>query len=143
IMGRSSGGYGAIYHAMTQPGMFAAVADHSGDCYFEFMALPEIARLHLNLSRYGGLDGFMEDTRLNTPKNQAFYEIIGILAFAATFSPNPNAPHGFDLPIDIETGALRDDVWQRCLAFDPVRLVSNHVNALKQLKEVFIDCGQF
>src|SRR3954447_10477448 len=39
VIGRSSGGYGAIYHAMTRPGMFNAVADHSGDSYFEYMAI--------------------------------------------------------------------------------------------------------
>ncbi len=145
IMGRSSGGYAAIYHAMTRPGLFAAAADHSGDSYFEYMAIPEIARLHLNLSRYGGLDGFMEDTKLNTPKSQAFYEMVSILTFAATFAPNPAALHGFDLPIDLETGAIRADVWQRCLQFDPVRMVTNPVYAdvLRNLKELFIDCGQF
>jgi enterochelin esterase-like enzyme len=145
IMGRSSGGYGAIYHAMTSPGVFSAVADQSGDSYFEYMALPEIAKLHMHLARYGGLDGFMEDTKLNTPKNSAFYSVISTLTFAASYSPNPDAPHGFDLPIDLETGALREDVWQRCLAFDPVRMVTipAYADALRNLKELFIDCGQF
>jgi enterochelin esterase-like enzyme len=145
IMGRSSGGYAALYHAMTRPGMFAAVADHSGDAYFEYVALPQIAQLHMNLGRYGGLDGFMEDTKLNTPKNQAFYDTISALTFAATFAPNPDAPHGFDLPIDLETGALREDVWLRCLEFDPVRLVTKpaYAETLRGLRELFIDCGQF
>src|SRR5215813_12050620 len=145
IIGRSSGGYGALYHAMTRPGMFSAVADHSGDAYFEYMALPEIARLHMNLSRYGGLDGLMEDTKLNTPKGQAFYDVISILTWAATFAPNESVPYGFDLPIELDTGALREDVWQRCLAFDPVRMVTkpNYAEALRNVKELFIDCGQF
>jgi enterochelin esterase family protein len=143
ILGRSSGGYAAIYHAMTNPGMFAAVADHSGDSYFEYMALPEIARLHLNLSRYGGLDGLMEDTKINSPKKQAFYDTISTLTFCATFAPNPDAPYGFDLPIDLDTGALREDVWARCLQFDPVRMVEHHVDALRNLKELFIDCGKY
>jgi enterochelin esterase-like enzyme len=145
IMGRSSGGYGALYHAMTRPGLFTAVADHSGDCYFEYMALPQIAQLHMNIGRYGGLDGLMEDTKLNTPKNQAFYETISILTFAATFAPNADAPYGFDLPIELDTGALREDVWQKSLKFDPIRLVTKpeHAEALRSLKELFIDCGQF
>src|SRR5262249_23486711 len=130
---------------MTRPGLFQAVADHSGDSYFEFMALPDIARLHRNLARYGGLDGLMEDTKKNTPKDQAFYDTISILTWAATFAPNPDAPHGFDLPIDLETGALREDVWERCLVYDPVRLIKNrrHADALATLRELFIDCGQF
>jgi hypothetical protein len=130
---------------MTRPGLFGAAADHNGDAYFPYMALPEIARLHRHLAQYGGLDGFMADTRLNTPKPQAFFEIVSVLTFAATFAPNPASTYGFDLPIDLETGALREDVWQRCLAFDPVRLVTEpaHAAALKNLKELFIDCGQF
>ncbi|HVO43511.1 MAG TPA: alpha/beta hydrolase-fold protein [Aggregatilineales bacterium] len=143
VLGRSSGGYGAVYHAMTHPGFFAAVADHSGDAYFEFMAMPEIARLHTNLARYGGLDGLMEDAKQNTPKNGAFYDLVSILTWAATFAPNPDAPHGFDLPIDLETGALREDVWQRCLNFDPVRMIPRHVDALRGLRELFIDCGLY
>ncbi|MEO8202935.1 MAG: alpha/beta hydrolase-fold protein, partial [Betaproteobacteria bacterium] len=31
--GKSSGGYGAIVHAMKYPGYWGAVADHSGDAY--------------------------------------------------------------------------------------------------------------
>src|SRR5262249_20347945 len=125
IMGRSSGGYAALYHAMTRPGLFQALAPPSGGSFFLFMSLSAIARLHRNLARYGGLDGLMEDTKKNTPKDQAFYDTISILTWAATFAPNPNAPHGFDLPIDLETGALREDVWERCLVYDPVRLIKN------------------
>ncbi len=145
IMGRSSGGYGALYHAMTRPGMFGAVADHSGDAYFEFSALPEIASLHRHLGKFGGLDGIMAEAKLNRPKDQAFFDAVTILTFAATFAPNPAAPYGFDLPIDPETGALREDVWARCLAFDPVRMVTQpaHAAALRNVKELFIDCGAF
>jgi enterochelin esterase family protein len=143
VLGRSSGGYGAIYHAMTAPGVFAAAADHSGDAYFEFMAIPEIARLHLNLTKYNGLEGLMEETRKPTPKSGSFYELVSILTFAATYAPNPDAPYGFDLPIDLATGALRKDVWERCLAFDPVRMIPNHAEALRGLRELFIDCGSY
>src|SRR5260221_6131274 len=99
----------------------------------------------MNLARFGGLDGLMEDTKVNTPKSQAFFDTISTLTFAATFAPNANAAHGFDLPIDLETGALREDVWQRCLQYDPVRLIANpeYADALRNVKELFIDCGQF
>ena len=35
--GKSSGGYGAIVHAMRYPDAWGAVADHSGDAYFDFV----------------------------------------------------------------------------------------------------------
>ena len=145
VMGRSSGGYAALYHAMMNPGMFAAVADHSGDAYFEFMALPDIARLHRNLMRFGGLDGFFAATKQLGSKDQAFYDSVSILTFAATFAPNEEALYGFDLPIDMETGALREDVWERCKRFDPLNLASDpdHAAALRGLNELFIDCGMY
>lgn len=145
VMGRSSGGYAALYHAMMTPGMFAAVADHSGDAYFEFMALPDIARLHRNLMRFGGLDGLFAATKQTGSKDQAFYDSVSILTFAATFAPNDAAPYGFDLPIDMETGALREDVWERCKHFDPINLAGDpdHAASLRGLKELFIDCGMY
>ncbi len=143
IMGRSSGGYGALYHVMTRPGMFAAAADHSGDAYFEFSYLPQIAALTTNLARLGGLDAYMAETLKNGSKNQAFFEVASALTFAATFAPNPDSPYGFDLPIDAKTGALRQDVWARCLPNDPLHMVTQYADALRQLKELFIDCGTY
>ncbi len=47
----------------------------------------------------------------------------------------------FDLPFDLETGEIREDVWARWLEHDPVRLVEKHVKNLKSLKLLFIDAG--
>ncbi|HEX2567640.1 MAG TPA: alpha/beta hydrolase-fold protein, partial [Burkholderiales bacterium] len=35
--GKSSGGYGAIIHGMKYPKYWGAIADHSGDSYFDFV----------------------------------------------------------------------------------------------------------
>jgi hypothetical protein len=35
--GKSSGGYGSIIHGMRYPKTWGAIADHSGDAYFEFV----------------------------------------------------------------------------------------------------------
>ncbi len=35
--GKSSGGYGAIVHGMSNPDTWGAIADHSGDAYFDFV----------------------------------------------------------------------------------------------------------
>ena len=48
--------------------------------------------------RFGGLDGFFAATQQLGSKDQAFYDSVSILTFAATFAPNPDAPYGFDLP---------------------------------------------
>jgi enterochelin esterase family protein len=36
---------------------------------------------------------------------------------------------------------MRDDVWQRWLEHDPVRLVEKHVENLKSLKLLYLDAG--
>jgi enterochelin esterase family protein len=144
IIGRSSGGYGALVQAMTQPGFFAAAADHSGDSYFEFTYFAQIASLDANLARVGGLDAYMAETQVAGPKNQTFFELASALTFCAAFAPNPAAPYGFDLPVD-SAGTIRPDVWARCLRGDPLNLldIPGHAEALRRLKLLFIDCGAF
>jgi enterochelin esterase family protein len=43
VLGKSSGGFGSLHLAMTQPGYFAAFASHSGDTYFPMAAVPLFA----------------------------------------------------------------------------------------------------
>ena len=57
ISGKSSGGYGAMVQSMRHPELFSAVANHSGDIYFEFGLLPDLAKLHANLLKLGGRRG--------------------------------------------------------------------------------------
>jgi dienelactone hydrolase len=45
------------------------------------------------------------------------------------------------LPFDPATGRLIDDVWQRWLAVDPVRMVPMHADAVRGLRAVYIDAG--
>jgi enterochelin esterase family protein len=144
IIGRSSGGYGALYHAMTRPGMFAAAACHSGDAYFLYSTLPEIAKLSRHLESFGGLAGLLAEAKMPRAKSSSFFEAAVLLAQCANCAPNIDEPHGFDLPIDLPTGALREDVWARLLAYDPIHLVRQpaHAAALAGLKELFIDCGR-
>src|SRR5829696_4535019 len=50
--GKSSGGYGAIIHGMQYAEYWGAVADHSGDAYFEWCYLPDWPRTLNELARY-------------------------------------------------------------------------------------------
>lgn len=149
IAGKSSGGYGALVQAMRHPGLFAAVACHSGDMYFEYCYKPDFVRF-LNAADRLGIDSpeslaaFLADFRPKMhPKPPNFFDIIHISAMAACYSPNPDSPCGFDLPFEFYTGEPKPDVWQRWLAHDPVSMLDSaeHVEALKQLKLLFLDCG--
>jgi len=144
ITGKSSGGYGAMVQSMRHPETFSAMASHSGDIYFEFGLLPDLAKLHANLLKFNGLEGFIEQIPTIKPKSHdPFFSVLGMLCYGAAYAPNPAAHRGFEMPIDMETGALREDVWQRWLAWDPVRMIDQreHIEAWKQLSYIYLDCG--
>jgi hypothetical protein len=45
------------------------------------------------------------------------------------------------MPFDLDTGELREDVWERWLEHDPVRLADKYVENLRSLKLLYIDAG--
>ncbi len=141
VLGKSSGGYGSVILAMRHPETLGLMASHSGDMYFELCYKPDLVPTLRGLKKYGGLDSFWERFPTIHPKDHDFNSTLNIIAMAAAYSPNPQAPHGFDLPVDLETGELRDDVWARWLEWDPVYLVDKHLDALKSLRLIYIDAG--
>lgn len=141
VIGKSSGGYGALMLAMQNPDVFGALACHSGDMYFEHCYKPDIVAALRGLKKFGGLEKFWNEFPTIHPKDHDFNATLNMIAMSACYSPNPNAPHGFDLPFDIETGELREDVWVRWLAHDPVQLVDNHLAALRSLRLIYFDAG--
>jgi hypothetical protein len=66
---------------------------------------------------------------------------VNVIAMAAHYSPRPGAPLGLELPFELPTARLRDDVWARWLEHDPVRFVPRAGAAFRQLAGVFLDCG--
>jgi enterochelin esterase-like enzyme len=145
IMGRSSGGFGAITQAMHHPDVFGAFACQSGDLYWEYTCLPGLSRMHQHLERHGGLDAFIDAIPTLRPKSGAFWDLIMTVCWSAAFGSNPDAPHGFDLPIDPATGALNECVWSRWLEHDPIRKLDDpaYADALRRARLAFIDVGQF
>ena len=74
-------------------------------------------------------------------KDKDDFLTLNILGMAACYSPEPAAELGVGLPFDLATGLPRDDVWARWLAFDPLRMLPAHVDALRALKLLYLDCG--
>jgi hypothetical protein len=46
------------------------------------------------------------------------------------------------LPFDVATGRLVPDVWERWLAWDPVRMAPARADALRGLQAIWIDAGR-
>jgi enterochelin esterase family protein len=144
VAGHSSGGFGALRFGMLHADIFGLVADHSGDKYFEFAFKPMLGDLLRYAEQNGeaGLAALLADPG-EALRNGAPHEVLSLLGTAAAYSPNAKSPLGFDLPIDLHSGALRPEVWARWLAFDPLEIVEKHAQALRSLKLLYLDCARF
>ncbi len=140
VMGKSSGGYGALIMAMRHADKFGLVCSTSGDAYFEFCYFPGIAEGFRTMK--GDAKALVEKFwREDERKSKDDFAALNTIGMSACYSPNEKSKLGFDLPFDTETGEIRQDVWARWLAHDPVRLVEKSVDNLKSLKLLFIDAG--
>ena len=166
--GKSSGGYGAIIHAMKYPRHWGAIADHSGDAYFDFVywhdwpnTLNELAKHRVPQRRPGRYDALLEarrkklsdgvdDGRIRRFLNSVWKKeklstaqthCIMNLCMAATYDADPRAPNGFRVPFNLESGELIEARWREWRRHDPIRLVPRYKSNLKTLRGIYVDCG--
>ena len=166
--GKSSGGYGAIIHGMKYARHWGAIADHSGDAYFDFVyrhdwpnTLNELQRHRRPRRKPGRYDALRDSRRkrladgLDDGRIRRFLDAVWKkeklssaeghcimnLCMAATYDADPRAPLGFRVPFNMETGELIEERWRRWLRHDPVNLVARYRDNLKSLRGIFIDCG--
>jgi len=143
ITGKSSGGYGAMVASMLRPDVFGAMASHAGDALFEHCYLVELARVARALrDEYdGSYERFLADFRSRPAFSKDSDDgLLETWALAACYSAEPDGT--VTLPFDPATGRLRDEVWQRWLALDPVRMAAGHAEALRSLRGVYLDAGR-
>ena len=143
IMGKSSGGFGSLHHAMNRPDVWSAVACHSGDMNFDFCYGRDFPRLANVLHRAGGAKPWLEAFNAQVKKRGEDMEAMGVFAMAACYSPNLALDPPVDLPIDIETCERIPAVWERWLTFDPVQHIqqADVQQALRSLKLLYFECG--
>lgn len=144
LFGKSSGGYGAIVHGMLHADHWGAVACHSGDMAFELCYLGDFPKTVMHLARFNGnVSEFIGHIRGGKKVSGQDMHHLMMLAMAATYDPAPQAPHGVQLPVTMDTCEVIEERWERWLEWDPVRLVErDDVQAnLSSLGGVYIDCG--
>ncbi len=137
VMGKSSGGYGALIMAMRRADLFGLACSTSGDCYFEFCYLPDFPKTFRAVK--GNPQKLIEkmwDEEVRKGKDD--FSGLNIIGMSACYSPNGAK---FDLPFDLQTGEIRQNIWAKWLENDPVRLVERSVENLKSLKLLFIEAG--
>lgn len=143
VVGKSSGGFGAMHLVLEHPGSFAAFASHSGDSYFRYAHLPAFATVHRTLEAYGfDLAAFVEAFERKHKRAMTEYTTMEMLAYTAAYSPVSATAFDLDLPFERASGALRDDVFARWLAFDPAERIATHRAPLARLRLRYLDCGR-
>lgn len=142
IAGKSSGGYGAMITPMLRPDVFGALASHAGDSLFEacFAAdFREVARA-LRDHHEGSWQRFWVDWNHRPHGTRPDDDLLVMTwAMAACWSADDDGT--VHLPFEVATGRIVDDVWQRWLDWDPVRMVATHADALRGLRAIWLDAG--
>ncbi|MFQ5416019.1 MAG: alpha/beta hydrolase [Myxococcota bacterium] len=144
VFGKSSGAYGAIIHGMRYAKYWGAVACHSGDMYFEFCYRHEIPGVLDVLAAHGRSPSrFLRSFYSRKKTSGRDSMTLMFLAMAASYDPDPEAPLGFHLPMDLRTGEVDEKRWAHWTRHDPIRIVmrASARRQLKSLRGIFIDCG--
>lgn len=141
IQGKSSGGFGAMITPMLRPDLFGGLATHAGDGMYECCYIPEFAKaVRLLRDHDGDIFKWWKDFQSRPAFMKEGDDVLLItLGVAACFSARDDGTP--ELPFDPRNGRLRDDVWARWLAWDPVRMVPRYADALRSLRAVWIDAG--
>ena len=123
IQGKSSGGFGAMITPMLRPDLFGGLATHAGDALYECCYIPEFPKAVRALRAWDGDIGAWWDDFVHRPAftRSEDHVLLMMLGVSACFSAEDDGTPV--LPFDPGTGRLRDEVWARWLAWDPVRMV--------------------
>jgi len=144
VVGKSSGGYGALRMGRDRPDVFAHVGCHSGDACFEYCYMADLPKAAAALlgapSPAEWLEAAIARARQTKLRGDDM-AVLNVLAMAAHYSPEPGAPLGLALPFELPSGRIRPEVWARWQAEDPVHFVPASMEAYRRLETVFLDCG--
>ena len=128
LVGKSSGGYGALVRGMLDD-CWDAIACHSGDCGFELLFGIEMGNTLTQIKAHGGLNGFLEYVKnANSLKGDDFHTLM-IVAMASTYSDGT-------LPVD-DNCIFDDEKWGEWKSWDPLHMIEDH----RHLPPCWIDVG--
>jgi hypothetical protein len=127
---------------MLRPDLFGGFGTHAGDALFEVCYLPDfrVSARTLRDEYDGSFERFWEDFRSRPPfSKKADHALLNDWCMAACYSADEDGT--VHLPYEPLTGELKPDIWERWLAWDPVRMAAGHADALRSMKAIFIDAG--
>jgi S-formylglutathione hydrolase FrmB len=142
VFGKSSGGYGALVHALDHPQVWAAAACHSGDMAFALCYLPDMPDVLRALAKAeGSIEAWWTRFEAAPKPSDGAMKVVNILAMAASYDPDPGQFLGIRLPVTLDTCEIIAERWANWLAHDPVVKLERQAEGLRGLKALYIDCG--
>ena len=143
VFGKSSGGYGAITHALRHADVWAAAACHSGDMGFELCYLPEMPAVLRALAKVdNSVERWWREFEAANKPPEGGHQVINVLAMAASYDPDPAHFLGIRLPVTLDTCELIEERWTNWSRQDPVIALESQGDSLRRLKALYIDCGE-
>lgn len=142
VVGKSSGGFGALRLGLDHPELFSAIGSHAGDLAFDISLRPLLARAAVAFEQAGGPQAFIE-AFFRTPQPSSLqFEGMLVIAAAGAYAPNLEQPlpHA-DFPFDAYDATLNPQVWKRWLAHDPLKRVQHDPDAFRSHTLVYLDAG--
>ena len=143
VFGKSSGGYGAITHALRHSDTWSAAACHSGDMAFELCYLPDMpATLRALAGAENSIERWWRALEEAKKRPGGNFTALNVLAMAASYDPDPLEFLGMRLPVTFDTCEVIDERWANWMRHDPVVAVETMGDNLRNLKALYIDCGE-
>ena len=139
VQGKSSGGYGALVLPMLRPGLWGGLGSIAGDAAFEYAYMPDFPRAWATLREHDSIEAFWESMLADPKPSPAVFATVNTIAMAACYSPGPGGEP--ELPFELGNCSLRDEVWERWLEWDPVRMVGEHLDDLASMRAISIESG--
>lgn len=143
VFGKSSGGYGAITHALRHADVWAAAACHSGDMGFELCYLPDMPAVLRALAKVdNSIERWWTELEAARKHPDSAGKVINALAMAASYDPDPAQFLGIRLPVTFDTCEIIPERWHNWLRQDPAVALETQADNLRRLKALYIDCGE-
>lgn len=142
VFGKSSGGYGAIVHALLHADVWSAAACHSGDMGFEWCYLPDLPVALQGLAKYDhSIRRWWQEQVAHDKLPDEAIAVLNMLAMAASYDPDPSQFLGVRLPVTPDTCELIPERWANWMKHDPLVMLESRADQLRRLKGLYIDCG--
>jgi len=132
LQGKSSGGYGAIVHALERPDLFQAFAAHAADALFEVTLAHGFAPAARALRDRSPEEFWAAFEGLRSRDDALLVELS---ACAHAFGDGT-------LPFDLGTGVVDEKRFAGWLEHDPIRLLARRHEAVASLRGAWVEAGR-